>query len=236
MTGARDTRHIPADTLRALIARSGGYCQNPECNCDLFPFLSDGTYKNIKEAAHIMPFSPDGPRGGENRTTDAHGFNNIILLCPTCHRLADTFPGRYPAALLREWKAKHEERLCQCFGVPILTSRADLRKAILPLLRENETCWATYGPECPLKDSLLSDAPDMWREVILKTILPNNRRLLAILRANTSVLTDHEVHVVEQFSIHKNGFEYNHLSGDKNSSVPQFPKELTRVGEEENNA
>jgi len=236
MMGASDTRHIPVDTLRALIARSAGYCQSPECNRDLFPFLADGTYRNIKESAHIIPFSLNGPRGTEERPEDPHNFNNIILLCPTCHKLADTFSERYPAPMLREWKAKHEQRLLQCFDAPSFKSRECLRKAILPLLRENKKCWSTYGPECTLKDSLLTDAVDMWREAVLKTILPNNRRLLAIFRANTNLLNERELDLVEQFAIHKDGLEYNHLSGDKNSSVPMFPTELTCIGEEENHA
>lgn len=234
--GASDTRHIPVDTLRALIARSAGYCQNPECNRDLFPFLADGTYRNIKESAHIIPFSLNGPRGAEERPENPHKFNNIILLCPTCHKLADTFPERYPVAMLREWKAKHEQRLLQCFDAPSFKSRECLRKAILPLLRENKKYWSTYGPECPLKDSLLTDAVDMWREAVLKTILPNNRRLLAIFRANTNLLNERELDIVEQFAIHKDGLEYNHLSVDKNSSVPIFPTELTCIGEEESHA
>jgi len=236
MIKASDIRHIPTDILRALIARSGGYCQNPECNCDLFPFLADDTYGNIKEAAHIIPLSPDGPRGAEVYPKDQNNFYNIILLCPTCHTLADKFPDRYPAAMLREWKSKHEQRLHQCFAAPSFKSREDLRKVITPLLRENKMCWSTYGPKCPLKDSLLTDAPYMWKEAIFKTILPNNRRLLAILRANKSLLDEHELDLVEQFAIHKDGLEYNHLSGDKNSSVPMFPTELTRIGEKEGHA
>jgi hypothetical protein len=236
MTEASDTRHIPADTLRALIARSGGYCQNPKCNRDLFPFLADGTYKNIKEAAHIIPFSSEGPRGNEKRSDDPHNFANIILFCPTCHTLADKFPERYPAAMLREWKTNHEHRLCQCFGAPTFKSRRDLRQAILPLFRENKMCWTTYGPECSLKDSLLTDAQEMWTQAVLKTILPNNRRLLAILRANTHLLTEQDLDLVEQFAIHKDGLEYNYLSGDKNSSVPRFPTNLTCIGKEEDHA
>lgn len=236
MKNTYDNRHISTDILRALIARSGGYCQNPECNCDLFPFLTDGVYKNIKEAAHIIPFSPDGPRGSEDHLKDPHVFNNIILLCPKCHRLADTFPERYPAAMLREWKANHEQRLRRCFTSPLFNSREKLRKAILPLLRENKMCWSTYGPECSKDNSLLTDAPDMWRKTVLKTILPNNRRLLAILRANADLLNEHELNLVEQFAVHKEGFEYNHLSGDKNSSVPMFPSGLIDIGKEEDNA
>ena len=100
MKEASSTRHIPEDILRALIARSGGYCQNPECNCDLFPFLADGTYKSIKEAAHIIPFSSKGPRGSEKRPDISHDFSNIILLCPTCHTLVDKFLARYPTSML----------------------------------------------------------------------------------------------------------------------------------------
>ena len=76
----------------------------------------------------------------------------------------------------------------------------------------------------------------MWKQAVLKTILPNNRRLLAILRINTHLLTEKELELVEQFAIHKGGLEYNYLSGDKNSSVPRFPIELTFIGKEDDHA
>ncbi len=236
MKEAKNTRYIPEDILRALIARSGGYCQNPKCNCNLFPFMADGTYKNIKEAAHIIPFSSDGPRGSEKRLDTSDDFLNIILLCPTCHTLIDKFPERYPASMLREWKENHETRLKQCFSTPVFKDKKDLRQVILPIFTENKALWVTYGPSSLSKDSILTDAAEMWNQAVLKTILPNNRTLLAILRANSHLLTKKEIELVEQFAIHKDGLEYNYLSGDKNSSVPRFPIEVTLIGKEEDHA
>src|SRR5580692_11466515 len=122
-----DSRHISEKTMRALLARSGGYCQNPSCVAnDLFPYLADGSYKSIKDAAHIIPFSDDGPRSEEVRIAYIHDFTNIILLCPTCHRTVDTYKEKFPADLLREWKTSHQARLEKCFAVPVFKTREKL--------------------------------------------------------------------------------------------------------------
>jgi hypothetical protein len=40
-----------------------------------------------------------------------HAFENLMLLCPNCHRLVDRLePDRHPVSLLLDMKAKHEGR------------------------------------------------------------------------------------------------------------------------------
>ena len=53
-----------------------------------------------------------GPRGQINdRPEDPNELGNLILLCPTCHKLVDDNPDRYTVELLREYKADHEDRI-----------------------------------------------------------------------------------------------------------------------------
>ncbi|MGH9759742.1 MAG: hypothetical protein ACREAC_02755, partial [Blastocatellia bacterium] len=98
--------------------------------------------------------------------------------------------------------------------------RAELRK----LLHRNRAIFETYGPG-PSHDPL-SDAAEMWSLKVVQDVIPNNQRILDLLAANDGLLTQEERVMVERFRIHKEGFEYNHTSGDKNSSVPLFPREM----------
>lgn len=64
---------------------------------------------HIGEMAHIIAESDDGPRGDEVFHGDRNGYGNLILLCPTHHRMVDKNPKKYKVDILREWKASHEE-------------------------------------------------------------------------------------------------------------------------------
>lgn len=64
---------------------------------------------NIGVAAHITAASPGGPRydlslSSQQRESPENG----IWLCQNCGKLIDNDPARYPAEVLREWKAKAE--------------------------------------------------------------------------------------------------------------------------------
>lgn len=57
---------------------------------------------------HIVPHSPGGPRSEAGRSVEIDGFDNLILLCPSCHRTVDKEPDLWPEADLRDVKAEHE--------------------------------------------------------------------------------------------------------------------------------
>lgn len=229
----KKTRSIPADVLRLLLAKSGGYCQNPNCNDDLYPLMSEGSLATIREAAHIIAFSQDGPRGSKDMKDESvNTFDNLILLCPTCHTKIDKASHLYPAELIIEWKNGHEEKIASCFNAPTYDTLTSISKALLPILAQNKSCFDTYGPQSATQNTLYSDAPRMWRQNVLSTIIPNNRKVLNILRQNISLFKAEDYAIIEAFAVHKEGFEYNHLSGDKNTTVPLFPVELISILQE----
>lgn len=226
----KNSRNIPADVLRMLLAKSGGFCQNPECNTDLYPLIDKGSIATIREAAHIIAFSEDGPRGEQQQNdTGINSYDNLILLCPTCHTKIDKASELYPAALLFEWKNNHEKQISACFNIPNFSSKQELAKELSSLFRQNRVCFETYGPTSGNRDSLFTDSPAMWKHKIIDTIIPNNRMILELLRKNFQLLSAEEQNIVEDFSLHKEGFEYNHLSGDKNTSVPLFPAQIYAI-------
>ena len=226
----KNSRNIPADVLRMLLAKSGGFCQNPECNTDLYPLIDKGSIATIREAAHIIAFSEDGPRGEKQQSDkEINTYENLILLCPTCHTKIDKASELYPADLLYKWKSNHEEQISACFHIPSFSSKNELSKELSSLFQQNRVCFETYGPISRDRDSLLTDSPAMWKHKIFDTIIPNNRKILEFLRKNSALLSQEEQIIVEEFALHKEGFEYNHLSGDKNTSVPLFPTQISEI-------
>lgn len=222
-------KSISADVTRVLIAKSGGYCQNPQCNTYLLPFLADGTVTNIQELAHIIAQSPHGPRGKASLPiSDRDHYENLILLCPTCHTVVDKNPGQYPETLLRDWKAAHEQRIQSLFDSPLYSGRKELFAAVSGIMRENKSIYDTYGPESPESEDPFSDAASMWRQSILTVIIPNNRRILSLFTRNDCLLSEDEKMIVDKFRVHLLGVEFNHLSGDKNGRVPRFPPGMQR--------
>jgi hypothetical protein len=76
------------------------------------------TAGNFSEIAHIVAFSKEGPRGyvcpEPKRKNDA---NNLMLLCPQCHKLIDDHPDRYSISTLEKYKIRHEERIRHVTGL-----------------------------------------------------------------------------------------------------------------------
>jgi hypothetical protein len=72
---------------------------------------------NFAEFAHMVAFSVKGPRGFESRPNDIHEISNLMLLCPTCHKLIDDNPDQYTIETLRRYKKNHEERIYHLTGL-----------------------------------------------------------------------------------------------------------------------
>ena len=101
-----------AFTKLRLFANSGGFCQNPSCNRNLF-ILFDDNEIHIAEIAHIISVN-EGARKNNKLTAEEKGdFDNLILLCPTCHTIIDKAEETFPVDLILRWKSEHEEKLEQ---------------------------------------------------------------------------------------------------------------------------
>jgi len=110
------SRHIPESIRCMLWGRTAGRCSF--CNKP----VSWNTYTketvNLSEAAHIIGFSNEGPRGEHELSEElAQDITNLMLLCRDCHKTIDTNKTNYPVNLLRKMKADHENRIELVAGI-----------------------------------------------------------------------------------------------------------------------
>jgi hypothetical protein len=220
---------IPRNVERELWGSSGGHCSNPECRGSLVIFTPKGRAIAIGELAHVIAWSPDGPRGvARDLGLDLDRAENLILLCPTCHKLADDAPDDFPVDTLTSWRDSRASAVRQTAGLSRYETREELVAAIRPLLEENGSVHREYGPESKAAEDPLSTAADTWHRESLGVILPNNSRILEIAAANESLLTQADRDALVRFRVHAVAFSYNQLSGDKDPSAPTFPEEMDR--------
>lgn len=94
---------------KILWARSGNQCAI--CRVS---FVVEKTpldpHSVVGEECHIVSASPDGPRHDPAfKPEQFDALENIILLCPTNHKMVDDQPETYTADILRRIKANHEK-------------------------------------------------------------------------------------------------------------------------------
>lgn len=101
-----------------LFVRAGGRCQFDGCNKFLLEHPLTLTEGNFAQMAHIVAFKREGPRGtGSPRPSNINDVNNLMLLCPQCHKLIDDHPKQYTVPTLEKYKAQHEERIRHVTGL-----------------------------------------------------------------------------------------------------------------------
>ena len=111
MTSASGRRRtIPSRVLKGLYADFAGMCVIPDC---VFPNrLEDGT--PIVEIAHISSPIRFGPRHDPDLPIgESNELPNLILVCPTHHRIIDTLPSEYSAGKLRLLRERHLDRVAR---------------------------------------------------------------------------------------------------------------------------
>lgn len=88
-------------TIKRLFAVSGHTCNFKDC---VVPIVDDhGTV--VVDVAHMAAASRGGPRYDAGMTEEErHGFDNLILVCPTHHRQIDGAPEAFPLGALRAMK------------------------------------------------------------------------------------------------------------------------------------
>lgn len=104
--------NIPAAIQLKLWITSGGRCQL--CNDNVYTdgyTLKEGNWSNI---AHIISWSPNGPRGHETLSEKlATDFSNLMLMCNKHAKLIDTkkYIEEYSIDRLKAIKLDHEQRI-----------------------------------------------------------------------------------------------------------------------------
>ena len=84
-----------------LYVQAGGRCEFRGCNKYLLKHSVTHTVDNYGELAHIVAYSPGGPRGAMR-----HRLKEI-----------DRHPAKYPIALLRDFKREHEDNVYHSTGI-----------------------------------------------------------------------------------------------------------------------
>ncbi len=106
------SRYIPEPIRCMLWGRAAGRCEFAGCNQPVSWHRETKETVNIAEAAHIIGFSEEGPRGEEELSEElARDISNLMLICRNCHKPIDANRDKYPIQLLRKMKQDHEERI-----------------------------------------------------------------------------------------------------------------------------
>lgn len=93
--------------VKTLWGLAAGRCAFPDCKIEL-TFIGGG--KTLGEIAHIIAKSPDGPRGNVDIPPDSKDtYNNLILLCPTHHKVIDNNLEEWTVDKIKQAKEDHEK-------------------------------------------------------------------------------------------------------------------------------
>ena len=106
------------EVKRALAARVGSLCSNPECRALTSGPQDDSTKSlNVGVAAHITGAALGGPRYDPSLSPEqrCHAENGIWL-CQNCAKLVDNDVSQFPANVLRAWKTLAEHRARSAIG------------------------------------------------------------------------------------------------------------------------
>lgn len=211
-----ERKAIPAATRLRLFAAAAGHCQRPECLDALFP-LELGGDKHIAEMAHVIPHGDAGPRH-EDRPDgdfDADSFDNLLLLCPTCHTIVDKKPDAFPRQLLLDWKQAHLANLAIKQGIKAYDERGQVRDAVAAILAENKAIWERYAPEdgAEFEYDPESEAAQAWEQRVRSVLLPNHYRIQAIIEANLGLACDEERRTFAEYQEHVRGLSERHVCG-----------------------
>lgn len=142
---------IPESVKRDLWFAAHGRCEFAGCNKVLFKHGITMDECNISNYAHIIGDSPKGPRGDEKQSKElAKDINNLILLCPECHKLIDSDEEKYTVEVLRNMKREHEKRILFVTGI-----QPNMKSLVV-----------AYGPK------IGTDTPHFHKDVLFNTIFP----------------------------------------------------------------
>ncbi len=183
------------------VGAAGGRCSKPGCGIDLTVENADAADFVIGEMAHVIARSPDGPRGKTGGSDDSYA--NLILLCPTHHREVDKAPkNAFSEDTLLDWKRQHEDMIRNAGSTRHYESFEELAANVRMLLAENRVIWETFGPKSQVAQrSPGSNVHRVWELRRAGRIVPNNRKIINVIRANYRLLGPQQVDAFARLSL-----------------------------------
>lgn len=228
-----DRKHIPTELKLRLFSAAANHCQRPECLRPLFPAEMGGD-KHIAEMAHVIPHGDAGPRYCERPVGafQADSFENLILLCPTCHTIVDKDPDSYSRGTLLGWKKNHLATLAQEQGIRAYESRGEVRQAVVAAMAENKAVWNEFAPSDGSRFAYdpESEVAKTWTQRVRGVILPNHFRIQAIVKANSHHMTESEQQIFARYQEHVRGISERHFCSVAGTAI-RYPVGMDGVFE-----
>lgn len=215
---------------KILWGRAAGICSNPTCREDLIAILENSKSYNVGEMAHVIAKSEKGPRGAMGGGADS--YDNLILLCPTCHRRIDKAPeGEFTEEQIHQWKKDHEVAIRTQFSEITFDDVNSLKVDVSKLLIENKLIWEEIGPRsAAAQDDPGSNLFNIWNLRKLDTVIPNNQKIINMIEANSRLLPIDEYRVFLLFKSHATAFEANqHTRLARYTTFPEVFREVFEV-------
>jgi hypothetical protein len=141
----------------------------------------------------------------------------------------DKAPEDFPDTMLLGWKEEHAKRVAELFGASEYGSRQEVRQALEGALSENRAIFEAYGPNGDYRFDPESELADVWRRKVVTKVLPNNRKVLAILDANRRHLSSIEHRTLERFRHHVDDLEARHLGEGIQAVGQRFPSDMDTI-------
>lgn len=224
-------KSIPNETKLRLFSASAGHCQKPDCLEPLFPAEIGGD-KHVAEMAHVIPHGDTGPRHEERPVEEfeTDSFDNLILLCPTCHTIIDKAPESFPRSMILGWKSNHLVTLAHKQGIIRYEVRGQAREAVIAAMDENKAIWKEFAPvdSGRFEFNPESETAQIWSQRMKSVILPNHFRIQAIIDINRCHLTVEERETFAQYKEHVRGLSERHVCGASGSAI-RYPNEMEGI-------
>ena len=201
-------RYVKENVKKKLYAESMERCMNPNCKEKLM--FENG---DILEKAHIEAF---------NESAD-NSFENLILLCPNCHKKYDKVKKIKKEDIL-EWRRIRREEIESLFRKKFSTFE-ELKKIVKPILEKNKFIYDNY---------YLKNNKAYW-DKFEGEILVNNNKLKKIFSENLNLFQYNKnnknysnLEYIQKFIVHIDEFEMSRGDDEKNREI-LFPPEINSM-------
>lgn len=182
---------------------------NPQCHKYLF--CDNAT---IGDMAHIVAVSDEGNES----------FENLVLICPNCHRQIDSTRGESTICRLKGWKRERNSEIRSMFTMRY-ESFVELKEAVVPLLKRNGRIFESYGPDND--DTSNPERHRLW-EKFEGELIANNDKLRLLLSHNEHLLHQGNNEIVQQFVAHAREFVETR-NDTPIQRIELFPKDLLSI-------
>lgn len=211
--------------IKLLWGKAAGRCSYPGCQTDLAPLLLSSGPTILGEMAHVIGRKPRAARSDAKVGID-DSYLNLVLLCPTHHTLIDKAEADFSVDMLRKWKHDWEGQVAAAF--PRIENRDALFAAVNDLLVENKQVHSQWGPTSRRAQTSPQscESATYWQLRRIGVIIPNNRTIVSLLKANRKFLKADEWNIVAMFVEHVDFFERHCADPADSRSYLPFPEEF----------